>query len=134
MLIPKRTKYRKPHRVSYEGKAKGNTELTQGPMRVLKGKKLPGHMGHETITIQNLMIVDVDVENKYILVSGNVPGAKNSFVFIKEAIKGSKYDKGVELVSYDETEIVEDSPVEEVVLNETSETTEEVKETEEVSE
>ena len=56
--------------------------------RVLKGKKLPGHLGNEQITIQNLMIVDVDTENKYILVSGNVPGAKNSFVFIREAIKG----------------------------------------------
>ena len=103
---------------------------TMRPMRVLKGKKLPGHMGNEQITIQNLMVVDVDKENKYILVSGNVPGAKNSFVFIKEAIKGSKYDKGVELVSYDETEIVEDSPVEEVVNNEAvvEENTNEVKE------
>ena len=90
---------------------------TMRPMRVLKGKKLPGHMGNEQITIQNLMVVDVDKENKYILVSGNVPGAKNSFVFIREAIKGSKYDKGVELISYDE-EVVENSPAEEVVNNE----------------
>ena len=89
------------------------------PMRVFKGKKLPGHMGNETITIQNLMVVDVDTENKYILVSGNVPGAKNSFVFIREAIKGSKYSE-VELVSYDEkTEtVVEETPANEVVENE----------------
>jgi len=84
---------------------------TMRPMRVLKGKKLPGHMGNEQITIQNLMIVDVDTENKYILVSGNVPGPKNSFVFIKEAIKGSKYEGPVELISY------EDAPAEEVVEN-----------------
>ena len=88
---------------------------TMRPMRVLKGKKLPGHMGNEQITIQNLMIVDVDKENKYLLVSGNVPGAKNSFVFIKEAIKGSKYAP-VTLISYDEE--VEVTPESEVVNNE----------------
>ena len=90
---------------------------TMRPMRVLKGKKLPGHMGNEQITIQNLMIVDVDKENKYILVSGNVPGPKMSFVFIREAIKGSKDFEKVELISYDET-IEETSPVNEVVNNE----------------
>ena len=88
------------------------------PMRVLKGKKLPGHMGSEQITIQNLMVVDVDTENKYILVSGNVPGAKNSFVFIREAIKGSKYEGAVELISYDETPVTESSPAKEEVVNE----------------
>ena len=108
------------------------------PMRVFKGKKLPGHMGNETITIQNLMVVDVDTENKYILVSGNVPGAKNSFVFIREAIKGSKYSE-VELVSYDEkTEtVVEETPANEVVENEAvveETTTEEVAPAEETVE
>lgn len=88
---------------------------TMRPMRVLKGKKLPGHMGHEQITIQNLMIVDVDTENKYILVSGNVPGAKNSYVFIREAIKGSKNFEPLELVSYEE-EVLE--PVNEEVASE----------------
>ena len=95
---------------------------TMRPMRVLKGKKLPGHMGNETITIQNLMIVDVDMENKCILVSGNVPGPKNSFVFIKEAIKGSKYDGAVELISYkeakEEVKVEEVEPADEVVNNE----------------
>ena len=95
---------------------------TMRPMRVLKGKKLPGHMGNETITIQNLMIVDVDMENKCILVSGNVPGPKNSFVFIKEAIKGSKYDGAVELISYEEAKeevkVEEVEPADEVVNNE----------------
>ncbi len=90
---------------------------TMRPMRVLKGKKLPGHMGNEQITIQNLMIVDVDKENKYILVSGNVPGPKMSFVFIRDAIKGSKEFDKVELISYEDTN--ESSPVNEVVNNET---------------
>ena len=109
---------------------------TMRPMRVLKGKKLPGHMGNEQITIQNLMVVEVDTENKYILVSGNVPGAKNSYVFIKEAIKGSKYDGAVELVSYEEGETVtEEAPANEVVNNEAvvEETVEETP-TEEVAE
>jgi len=113
---------------------------TMRPMRVLKGKKLPGHMGNEQITIQNLIVVDVDLENKYILVSGNVPGAKNSFVFIKEAIKGNKNNGPIELVSYDEVteesapEVVEETASEEVVENEAvaEETTEE--ETAEVAE
>ncbi len=89
---------------------------TMRPMRVLKGKKLPGHMGNEQVTIQNLMIVDVDTENKYILVSGNVPGAKNTFVFIREAIKGSKNTPAVELVSYEE--VVSEREVEESVVTE----------------
>ena len=86
---------------------------TMRPMRVLKGKKLPGHMGHEQITIQNLMIVDVDVENNYILVSGNVPGAKNTFVFIKSAIKGDKNYSPVELISYEE--VVDEASEESIV-------------------
>ena len=109
---------------------------TMRPMRVLKGKKLPGHLGNETITIQNLMIVDVDTENKYILVSGNVPGAKNSFVFIREAIKGSKYAP-VELISYEtelEEETVENVGTEEVVENVTEVATEETTNSEEVTE
>lgn len=106
---------------------------TMRPMRVLKGKKLPGHLGNEQITIQNLMIVDVDTENKYILVSGNVPGAKNSYVFIREAIKGSKYAP-VELISYEEeTEVNESAVSEEVAQNEavTEEVVNEVENTEE---
>jgi len=106
---------------------------TMRPMRVLKGKKLPGHMGNETITIQNLMIVDVDTENKYILVSGNVPGPKNSFVFIREAIKGSKYTSGVELISYEEVAEETNAVNEEVVSNVNASETETTN-TEEVTE
>ena len=94
---------------------------TMRPMRVLKGKKLPGHLGNEQITIQNLTIVDVDMENKCILVSGNVPGPKNSFVFVREAIKGNKDVQPIELISYEEeiveTETVESTASEEVVEN-----------------
>ena len=60
---------------------------TMRPMRVFKGKALPGHMGIDTVTIQNLEIVAVDVENNVILIKGNVPGAKNSYVVVKNAVK-----------------------------------------------
>jgi large subunit ribosomal protein L3 len=60
---------------------------TRRPMHVLKGKKLPGHMGCETITIQNLEVVSIDMENNIILIKGNVPGAKKTLVIIKTSVK-----------------------------------------------
>ncbi len=101
---------------------------TMLPKRVLKGKKLPGHMGVDTVTIQNLEIIETNLEDNYILISGNVPGAKNSIVFIKEAVKNSRVKEPKELVSYEEVKeepIVEEEVVEEVV---TEEVNEEVKE------
>ena len=111
---------------------------TMRPMRVLKGKKLAGHLGHETVTIQNLEIIDVNLVDNYILVSGNVPGPKKSLVLIKSAVKGGKVAPK-ELVEYiDETvvdEVVEteETPVEEVAAEvvETTEKTNEAETTEE---
>lgn len=80
---------------------------TMRPMRVIPGKKLPGHMGDETITIQNLMIVDVNPNENYILVSGNVPGAKKSLVLIKSAVKNTRKSETNELVSYTNEEVKE---------------------------
>ncbi|MEC1259909.1 50S ribosomal protein L3 [Bacillus swezeyi] len=57
------------------------------PNRVFKGKLLPGRMGGEQITVQNLEIVKVDAERNLLLVKGNVPGAKKSLVTIKSAVK-----------------------------------------------
>ena len=76
---------------------------TMRPMRVLPGKKLPGHMGVDTVTIQNLVIVDVNAQENYILVSGNVPGAKKSLVLIKSAAKNERKPMAEELISYEET-------------------------------
>ena len=91
------------------------------PMRVLPGKKLPGHMGHVQVTIQNLEVISVDLENNVILIKGSVPGPKNSLVLVKTAVKtGDKNNDPVELVVYEEV-------AEEVVTN--NETTEEVTET-----
>ena len=55
----------------------------------MKGKKMPGHMGNETCTLQNLVIAAVDVERNLILVRGNVPGPKKGFVVIKSAVKAN---------------------------------------------
>lgn len=107
---------------------------TMLPKRVLKGKKLPGHMGHEQVTIQNLQIIDVDLENNCILVKGNVPGPKKSLVLIRTSVKKGDVVNPVELISY---EIVEEEPkveeatstneevVEETTTNEETNKTEE---------
>ncbi len=72
--------------------------------QVFKGKNLPGHMGAKTVTTQNLEIVMVDVENNAILVKGNVPGAKKSFVTIKNAVKTDVKNEARDLVGFDATE------------------------------
>ncbi len=58
--------------------------------RVLKGKKLPGHMGGERVTVQRLSIVRVDAERNLILIKGAIPGAKKSYVIIKNTVKPNK--------------------------------------------
>ena len=57
--------------------------------RVKKGKKMPGRLGGETTTIQNLKVVKIDLEKNVVLISGNVPGAKNSFVVISNGVKAN---------------------------------------------
>ena len=57
--------------------------------RVFPGKKLPGRMGNKTVTIQNLEIVKADTENNVLLVKGNVPGAKKSYVVVKSTVKNT---------------------------------------------
>ena len=74
---------------------------TLRPMRVFKGKKLPGHMGHVTVTMQNLEVVAVMKEENVILIKGNVPGPKKSLVIIKSAVKKPNVKKEkIDLVSY----------------------------------
>lgn len=96
---------------------------TMLPKRVLKGKKLPGHMGDETVTIQNLEIVEVNTVDNYILVSGNIPGAKNSLVLIKTAVKNSRKEDPKELISYVEETVVDEVVTEKVNTEEAVETT-----------
>ena len=86
---------------------------TMRPMRVFKGKKLPGHMGHENVTMQNLEVIQVIPEENVILIKGNVPGPKKSLVIIKSAVKMPSVKRAkVELVSY-ETEVKEETAVDE---------------------
>lgn len=68
----------------------GSNGAASDPSKVFKGKKMPGHMGNKQITIQNLEIVSVDVENNLLLVKGSVPGPKKSLVTIKETVKTIK--------------------------------------------
>lgn len=107
------------------------------PMRVLPGKKLPGHMGHEQVTIQNLEVISVDLENNVILIKGSVPGPKNSLVLVRTSVKtGDKANEPVELIVYEEgktsEEVVEETmetineelAAEEANIEESQETTE----------
>ncbi|RBP44879.1 50S ribosomal protein L3 [Garciella nitratireducens] len=60
------------------------------PSRVFKGKKMPGHMGHVPVTIQNLEVVKVDSENNLLLIKGAVPGGKGTLLSIRDSIKTTK--------------------------------------------
>lgn len=68
----------------------GSMSANTNPARVFKGKKLPGHMGVDKVTIQNLDIVRVDDEKNIILVRGAVPGPKGGLLVIKETVKSGK--------------------------------------------
>ena len=65
----------------------GSMGPTSTPGRVFPGKKLPGHMGSVTVTIQNLEVIKVDLDKNVILVKGSVPGAKGSILKIKSSVK-----------------------------------------------
>ena len=87
---------------------------TMLPMHVLKGKKMPGHMGNVKTTIQNLEIISIDKENNVILVKGNVPGPKQSLVIIRTAVKNPDVvNTKADLITYvEEVEVLEPAAVE----------------------
>ncbi len=68
----------------------GSMGPISSPSRVMPGKNLPGHYGVEQVTVLNLSVVKVDKEKSVILVKGAVPGAKNSIVYLRNAVKASK--------------------------------------------
>ena len=78
---------RASHGVSLSHRSHGSTGQCQDPGKVFKGKKMAGHMGAERVTIQNLEIVAVDDEDGVILVQGAVPGPKNGWILLSDAIK-----------------------------------------------
>tara|TARA_Y100001960_G_C14370598_1_gene678944 strand:- start:48 stop:689 length:642 start_codon:yes stop_codon:yes gene_type:complete len=78
---------RASHGVSISHRSHGSTGNCQDPGRVFKGKKMAGHMGAKKVTKQNLVVIDIDKENKILLIKGSVPGKPNSIVIIKDSIK-----------------------------------------------
>jgi large subunit ribosomal protein L3 len=65
----------------------GSISMAQDPGRVFPGKRMSGHMGDETVTVQNLDIIRVDAERSLLLVKGAIPGAKNGHVVVRHAVK-----------------------------------------------
>ena len=78
---------RASHGVSVSHRSHGSTGNSQDPGKVWKGKKMAGHMGAKKVTKQNLKVIDVDEENKILIINGSVPGRKNSVVFVNDAVK-----------------------------------------------
>ena len=75
------------HGNSVSHRAIGSTGQNQTPGRVFKGKKMPGQMGNEKVTVQSLDVVRVDLENGILLVKGSVPGPTGSLLRIKKSVK-----------------------------------------------
>lgn len=65
----------------------GSLGACSSPSRVFKGKKMAGHYGHETVTVQNLKIAKIDAENNLIAIKGAIPGPKGGIVVITDAVK-----------------------------------------------
>lgn len=78
---------RASHGVSRNHRLGGSIGMSTWPGKVLKGKRMAGQYGNETVTVQNLRVVKVDAENNLLLIKGAVPGSKNSYIVIKPAIK-----------------------------------------------
>jgi large subunit ribosomal protein L3 len=75
------------HGVSVSHRSHGSTGGRQDPGRVFKNKKMAGHMGCVRVTVQNLRVVGVDGSKGVIMISGNIPGSKGSYVYVQDAVK-----------------------------------------------
>jgi large subunit ribosomal protein L3 len=78
---------RATHGVSVSHRSIGGTGGRQDPGKTFKNKKMPGHLGVEQVTTQNLRVVRTDVERGLILVEGAVPGHAGGYIYIKDAVK-----------------------------------------------
>lgn len=78
---------RASHGVSAVHRSGGSTGQMQDPGRVFKGKKMAGQMGNRAVTMQNLEVVRVDAERGLVMVRGNVPGHKEAWVRLSDAVK-----------------------------------------------
>ena len=78
---------RASHGVSISHRSHGSTGQNQDPGRVFKGKKMAGRMGGTRVTKQNLKVLDIDNENKLLIIKGSMPGKKNTVVYLKDSVK-----------------------------------------------
>jgi large subunit ribosomal protein L3 len=77
----------KTHGASLSHRSLGSIGNRADPAKCFKNKKMPGHMGHERVTVQNVRVVRVDSENGILLVNGSVPGPRSGIVTVQRAIK-----------------------------------------------
>ena len=82
---------RASHGVSISHRSHGSTGQNQDPGRVFKGKKMAGRMGTRKVTKQNLKVIEIDIDNKLLIIKGSIPGKKNSIIFLKDAVKKIKW-------------------------------------------
>jgi large subunit ribosomal protein L3 len=78
---------RATHGVSVSHRSIGSTGNRQDPGKVFKGKKMPGHLGAETVTTQNIVVVKTDKDRGLILLKGSIPGSKGGWVSVRDAVK-----------------------------------------------
>ena len=78
---------RATHGVSVSHRSHGSTGQRQDPGKVFKGKKMAGHMGDRSRTMQNLEIIKADLENELLYLKGSIPGSKNSEILVKKSVK-----------------------------------------------
>lgn len=81
------SRLKETHGTSVTHRHPGSIGACSDPSRVMKGKALPGHMGAERVTVQNLEIVKVDAENNLIALKGAIPGPKGGLVYINDSVK-----------------------------------------------
>lgn len=81
--------YRRTHGSHKNERRPGSVGACATPSRILKGKRMAGRMGHDTLTVQNLTVVSSDVENGVLAIKGAVPGPKGGIVLVRTAVKGA---------------------------------------------
>ena len=90
---------RATHGVSVSHRAHGSTGQNQDPGKVFKNKKMAGHMGNKSRTIQNIEIIKSDNENNLLYLKGSIPGSKNTEMIIKKAAKNVKKSTMIEKIA-----------------------------------
>lgn len=108
------------HGVLKAHRSLGSTGQREWPGRVFKGKKMPGQMGNETVTVQNLKVFGIDEAENLIFVEGAVPGGNGTFVLVVDAVK--KDNKDLPVPTFSKQEQVQEQVTEEAVSAESAET------------